>query len=313
MDTENTKNLYKFDVSKAIGWIIEEWENLSGAMIYNCWCKTGLIGQEEYAASSHSESEEDEVENLYQQISKEFHDCNVEDIFLVMNVSSIVFLNKLECDVYCKLKTALFVWQSLLLKERGKNAVTEGFLLVNKFYFFSKIRAFPFLPLIIGSARHYPPPPPQWSLHSRSCVLAFPFRPPCFCASLFRARFARSRACCVCRAVLLPARPPAWNGNLSALAFGASPRSVGSVPLAWWLALAPSSEWGGGATQKRILRVVVVVYFNCWRHWRRQHSGNPQQRRALHSPWWVPAALSFIGFGCFFPFASQTYLYRRID
>ncbi len=136
MDTENTKNLYKFDVSKAIGWIIEEWENLSGAMIYNCWCKTGLIGQEEYAASSHSESEEDEVENLYQQISKEFHDCNVEDIFLVMNVSSIEFLNKLEWDVYCKLKMALFVWQPLLLKNEVKMRWRKDFYWSINFIFF---------------------------------------------------------------------------------------------------------------------------------------------------------------------------------
>ena len=81
MDTEDTKNLYKVDILKAIRWINEEWENQSETTIYNCWCKTGLVGHEEHTVSNHSESEKDEVDNLYQQICNESQAFNVEDVF----------------------------------------------------------------------------------------------------------------------------------------------------------------------------------------------------------------------------------------
>ncbi len=55
--------------------------NLSNTTIYNCWCKTGLVGNEEHTVSNHSESEKDIVANLYQQIFNESQAFNVEDIF----------------------------------------------------------------------------------------------------------------------------------------------------------------------------------------------------------------------------------------
>ncbi len=81
MDTEDTKNLYKFDILKAIRSINEEWEILSETTIYNCSCKTRLVGHDEHTVSNHSESGKDEVANLYQQISNESQDFNVEDLF----------------------------------------------------------------------------------------------------------------------------------------------------------------------------------------------------------------------------------------